>query len=421
MSAMITIFLTLTILTLSLAHSNLGSNTFFSTYGPQVDLPFTGPLSFAHLPYSKCLDPTPTQAQPEEFDVALLGMPFDTSVSYRPGARFGPFGIRAGSRRIRPNRSWTIAWGADPYEGGRVLDCGDVPVAISDNALALAQMEAAYTSLLFHPTKSNASYTSPFAKDGLEHPRIVTLGGDHTVVLPILRSLNEVYGKVTVIHFDSHLDTWTPVNSGVSNDENSISAITHGSFFWKAWTEGLMTERNVHAGIRCKFSGPQDLEHDSSVGFALLTTDDIDHLGSSGIAALIRERVGDGPVYLSVDIDVLDPAFAPATGTPEAGGWTVRELKAILRGLQGLNFVGADIVEVAPGVRYEWFVFPASCDAEGTAVIAADLVHEFVSMFLAQGPVREARDTWAERGWVTEFVGNGNENGGWARKWEMPG
>ncbi|KZT56077.1 Arginase/deacetylase, partial [Calocera cornea HHB12733] len=361
-------------------------------YGAQVDLPFSGPLSFAHLPYSRCLDPNPTvgYSPTPAFDIAVLGMPFDTSVSYRPGARFGPFGIRAGSRRIRPLRSWTMYWESDPYGSGVVLDCGDVPVAISDNSLALAQMEAAYDSLLHRPMMSdNASYTAEFAKDGKEHPRVITLGGDHTIVLPILRSLNKVYGPVTVIHFDSHLDTWTPFNyPGVGSDENSISAITHGSFFWKAWREGLMTRSNVHGGIRCKFSGPADLENDSEVGFALITTDDIEYLGAKGIAEAIRARVGDGPVYLSVDIDVIDPALAPATGTPEAGGWTVREFKAILRGLAGLNFVGADIVEVAPAY---------DTNAETTALIAADIVHEFISMFLADGPVPER--TPAERGW----------------------
>ncbi|KZO91868.1 arginase deacetylase [Calocera viscosa TUFC12733] len=386
-----------------LSDDELSANTFFAKYGAQVDLPFSGPLSFAHLPYSRCLDPSPAPgySTTPAFDIALLGMPFDTSVSYRPGARFGPFGIRAGSRRIRPMRSWTMYWESDPYGSGVVLDCGDVPVAISDNALALGQMEAAYDSLLHRPMMSaNASYTAGFAKDGKEHPRVITLGGDHTVVLPILRSLNKVYGPVTVIHFDSHLDTWTPFNyPGVGDDENSISAITHGSFFWKAWTEGLMTRRNVHGGIRCKFSGPGDLEHDAEVGFALITTDDIEYLGSKGIADAIRARVGDGPVYLSVDIDVIDPALAPATGTPEAGGWTVREFKAILRGLAGLNFVGADIVEVAPAY---------DTNAETTALIAADIVHEFISMFLADGPVPER--TPAERGWgQTGFTGAGRK------------
>lgn len=170
-----------------------------------LEQPFSGPLSFAHLPYTKCLENPETN-----FSVAILGMPFDTTVSYRPGARFGPFGIRSGSRRQRPGRGYVLHYGMNPYNAGKVIiDCGDVPVSPVHNGLALDQMEVAYADLLKRPVADeDIARTRSLALDGVEHPRIVTLGGDHTIVLPILRALHGVYGPITVIHFDAHLDTW---------------------------------------------------------------------------------------------------------------------------------------------------------------------------------------------------------------------
>jgi len=214
------------------------------------------------------------------------------------------------------------------------------------------------------------------SNDGREYPRIVSLGGDHTIVLPILRSLYKVYGPISVIHFDAHLDTWGPY-PGTATDQ---ARVTHGTFFYIAREEGLLSNTSIHAGIRCKLSGLEDIEHDESVGFELISTDDIDDIGIPAIIAQIRQRVGTSPVYLSLDIDVIDPGLAPATGTPEAGGWTTRELKRIIRGLAGLNFVGADIVEVAP----------AYDNAEITGIAAADLVHDFLSMFLAKEPPKKS-------------------------------
>ncbi|GBE77658.1 Putative agmatinase [Sparassis crispa] len=346
--------------------------TWLSKYGPQIDQGFSGPLSFSHLPYTRCLEDTTTQ-----FDIALLGMPFDTGVTYRPGARFGPYAIRSGSRRQRETRGYTLSWRNNPYEqGSKIIDCGDVPVSPFDNALAVDQMEVAYSTLLARPIVSQdpayPSYVSKFAIDGKEHPRIISLGGDHTIVLPILRSLYKVYGPISVIHFDAHLDTWASY-PGQSSEQ---SRVTHGTFFYLAREEGLMSNTSIHAGIRCKLAGVSDLENDEAVGFQLVSTDDIDDLGIAEIIRRIRARVGDSPVYLSLDIDVIDPGLAPATGTPEAGGWTTREVKRIIRGLAGLNFVGADIVEVAP----------AYDNAEITGIAAADIVHDFLSMFVTQEP-----------------------------------
>lgn len=354
-------------------------DTWLKKYGPQFDQVFSGPLSFSHLPYTRCLEDEKTR-----FDIALLGMPFDTAVTYRPGARFGPYAIRSGSRRQREARGYTLAWGNNPYtQGSKIMDCGDVPVSPFDNALAVDQMEVAYSTLLARPLVNGPS-TQPhpyvLGKDGNLHPRIVTLGGDHTIVLPILRALNKVYGPVSVIHFDAHLDTWGAYPGQISEQ----SRVTHGTFFYLAKEEGLMTNTSIHAGIRCKLAGVEDLENDSEVGFQLISTDDIDDLGVVEIIRRIRERVGDSPVYLSLDIDVIDPGLAPATGTPEAGGWTTREVKRIIRGLAGLNFVGADIVEVAP----------AYDNAEITGIAAADLVHDFLSMFLTKQPPKSFGGPW---------------------------
>ncbi|CCL98109.1 uncharacterized protein FIBRA_00103 [Fibroporia radiculosa] len=368
---------------LTQAEESLDAKSWLKKYGKQIDQVFSGPLSFSHLPYSLCLEDTAA-----EFDIAVLGMPFDTGVTYRPGARFGPYAIRSGSRRQREARGYTLAWKVNPYElGSKIIDCGDVPVSPFDNALAVDQMEVAYSSLLARPVGRGDDVRVPavrtFAKDGKEHPRIITLGGDHTIVLPILRSLNKIYGPVSVIHFDAHLDTW----ASYPGQNTEQSRVTHGTFFYLAQEEGLMTNTSIHAGIRCKLAGTSDLENDESVGFQLISTDDIDDIGITEIIKRIRSRIGESPVYLSLDIDVIDPGLAPATGTPEAGGWTTREVKRIIRGLAGLNFVGADIVEVAP----------AYDNAEITAIAAADIVHDFLSMFLTQGPPKTPAEPTSSR------------------------
>ncbi|CAA7264825.1 unnamed protein product [Cyclocybe aegerita] len=370
----------------SLSQPVVTGPTWIEKYGPQIDQGFTGPLSFSHLPYIRCLE-----SDEPKFDIAILGLPFDTATSYRPGARFGPYAIRSGSRRQRGIRGYTLSWGNNPYEQGqKIIDCGDVPVNQFDNALALDQMEVAYSTLLARPSARNPEddpVTSMISKDGLEHPRIVSLGGDHTIVLPILRSLYKIYGPISVIHFDAHLDTW-PAYPGQTSEQ---SRVTHGTFFYLAREEGLLANNSIHGGIRCKLAGVQDLENDDAVGFQVISTDDIDDLGIPTIIRKIRERIGDSPVYLSLDIDVIDPGLAPATGTPEAGGWTTREMKRIIRGLAGLNFVGADIVEVAP----------AYDNAEITGIAAADLVHDFLSMLLSKEPpkvpVHHRKDHSAEK------------------------
>ncbi|KAJ7269545.1 arginase deacetylase [Mycena rebaudengoi] len=334
-------------------------------YGNQHDLAYTGPLSFSHLPYAKCLEDAS-----QLFDIAILGFPFDTTTSYRPGARFGPRYIRMGSSG---SIGYTIAWGRNPSEyGARIIDCGDVPLTRMDNAKAIDQMEVAYSTLLAREVQGETkSRTAAMAIDGKEHPRIVTLGGDHTIVLPILRSLYKVYGPISVIHFDAHFDTSNV--AGVTGQER----VSHGSYFSIAAEEHLMTNTSIHGGIRQKMHGDM-VEHDESVGFAVISSEDIDDYGIHNVIKKIRDRVGTGPVYLSLDIDVIDPGMAPATGTPEAGGWTTREVKRILRGLAGLNLVGCDIVEVAPAYDV----------AEITSMTAAKIVGDFLQMLQADEPPR---------------------------------
>lgn len=197
-----------------------------------------------------------------------------------------------------------------------------------------------------------------------------------------------------MIHFDSHLvsttffkasfgpsclqDTW----AGYPGTDTPQSRVTHGTFFYLAHEEGLLTNQSSHVGIRCKLGGLEDLQNDEKVGFSLITTDDVDELGIPEVIKRIRDRVADTPVYLSLDIDVLDPSVAPGTGTIENGGLTARELKRILRGLAGLNFIGADLVEVS--APYD--------TAEITGIVAADHVHDFLSLFLSDSPPRSYRE-----------------------------
>lgn len=190
-----------------------------------------------------------------------------------------------------------------------------------------------------------------------------THGPADTITLPLLRSITKAYGPIAVLHFDSHLDTWRPKVFGGSPSKQA--AINHGTYFYHAAQEGLIAnDSSIHAGIRTTLSGLSDYDNDGYCGFERVEAREIDTIGTEGIIKRIVERLGtERPVYLSIDIDTLDPAFAPATGTPETGGWTTRELRTILRGLADINFVAADIVEVAPAY---------DTNAELTTMAAAD-------------------------------------------------
>lgn len=214
-------------------------------------------------------------------------------------------------------------------------------------------------------------------------PKIITLGGDHSLALAALRGLNKVYGQsIAVLHFDAHLDTWHPAKYP-SPWPSKQAEFNHGSMFWIASNEGLILNgSSVHAGLRTRLSGADwaDFEDDANQGFLRISSDDIDDLGGpKGVIDAIIARIGtETPVYVSVDIDVLDPGLAPGTGTPEAGGWTSRELIRILRGIEGLNIVGGDVVEVAPA--YDGV-------GEQTALAGAQVVYELLTNMVKRGLV----------------------------------
>jgi len=302
---------------------------------PLVVPRFAGPSTFARLPRLDEVD---------RADVGVAGIPFDSGVTYRPGARFGPIAVRNASRLLR---GYHAGLDVRPFAAQQVVDAGDIacnPFSIDES---IAQIEAGSRELLA-------------AAD-----RLVCIGGDHTIALPLLRTVGERHGPVALVHFDAHLDTW---------DTYFGASYTHGTPFRRAWEEGLLLEdRSIHLAIRGPLFSAQDLVDDASFGFRIVTALEILSEGIDAVAGRIRERVGDAPVYVSIDIDALDPAFAPGTGTPEAGGMTSREMLGILRGLRGLDLAGADIVEVAPAYDH----------AEITAVAASHIAYELIALFAA--------------------------------------
>ncbi|EOR72914.1 agmatinase [Thermobifida fusca TM51] len=293
---------------------------------------FAGPATFARLPRTDEVAKT---------DIAVVGIPFDSGVSYRPGARFGPAAIREASRLLRP---YNPGLDVSPFAEVQVADGGDIavnPFAIKE---AIATVEASASELLSQGT------------------RLVTLGGDHTIALPLLRAVHRVHGPVALLHFDAHLDTW---------DTYFGEPYTHGTPFRRAVEEGILdTEALTHVGIRGPLYGKKDLEDDRRFGFGIVTAADVMRRGVDEIADMVRQRIGNRPLYVSVDIDVLDPAHAPGTGTPEAGGLTSRELLELLRGLASCNLVGADVVEVSPAYDH----------AQITATAAAHVAYDLVSL-----------------------------------------
>jgi agmatinase len=296
---------------------------------------FAGPPTFARLPR---LD------EVGRADVVVVGVPFDSGVSYRPGARFGPGHVRASSKLLRP---YHPGLGVSPFAELQVADAGDVGVNPFDLTQALAAIERASDEL-----RGTGA-------------RLLTLGGDHTVALPLLRSVARTHGPVAVAHFDAHLDTW---------DTYFGAPYTHGTPFRRAAEEGLLDpERCLHVGIRGPLYGADDLADDRVLGFQVIGSDAYQTDGLAAIVERMRTRLGDGPVYVSIDIDVLDPAHAPGTGTPEAGGLTSRELLHTLRGLAGTDIVGADVVEVAPAYDH----------AEITGIAAAHVAYELLAVLAA--------------------------------------
>ncbi|KAF7552209.1 hypothetical protein G7Z17_g4472 [Cylindrodendrum hubeiense] len=296
------------------------------------DSPMPGIATFAHIDWTNCFVPE----NDGSFDIGIVGMPFDLGVSYRPGQRFGPAATRTAAQRMAPFISWSMAHGmVNPFlDWATVVDCGDIPNSVFDKYEAVQELGAGLHSMASRKPKDTVKG---------DKVRLITLGGDHTITLPSLRALYPVWGEMAVIHFDSHLDTWNPAQ----------------------WGGGL---NNIHVGTRAVlFDKNEDLRHDAECGFQCIMATDVDTIGINAIVERIVERVGNNPVYVTIDIDVLDPA----TGTTEIGGWSTRELVAVLRGLSnaGVLIIGADVAELSP-------VYDDASQTTATAV--AQLVFELL-------------------------------------------
>ena len=296
---------------------------------------FAGPSTFARLPEIRDV---------EKCDIAIVGIPFDAGTSFRPGARFGPQSVRQASRHLRTN--YHPNYDLEPFKALQVADAGDLvcnPFKIDE---AIKQIEKGAYELLNKV-------------DG-----IISIGGDHTIAFPLLKAINKKFkGPVALVHFDAHLDTW---------DTYFGAPFTHGTPFRRAREENLFLDNaSMHVGIRGPLYSKNDLKNDADFGFKIVHCDEFQSQGIDKIVKRIKDRVGDNPLYLSIDIDVLDPAFAPGTGTPEIAGMTSREMVNVLRGISGLNLISADVVEVSPAYDH----------AEVTSLAAATIIYELINLF----------------------------------------
>jgi agmatinase len=309
-------------------------------YGPPGAL--AGSLSAPRYTGVKTFARCPLVADPEGVDVAVLGIPFDTATTMRPGARFGPEAIRSASTMLRP---YNAAQGAQVFGRLSVADLGDVAVTPGNAERTVGQIAERLASI---------------AGSGA---RTLCLGGDHLVVLGELRAHAAVHGPLGIVLLDAHADVW---------DVFCGERYYHGSPFRRALEEGLVDPgRSLLAGMRGPVYEAGDTAMPAELGFEVLTCDELASLTPAAYAARVRDRVGEGPLFLSFDVDVLDPAFAPGTGTPEAGGLSVREALGFLRSLRGLRFAGFDVVEVSP---------PYDGPRQATAVAAANVAFELLTL-----------------------------------------
>jgi agmatinase len=293
---------------------------------------FAGIRTYMRVPHVTALDGV---------DVAVYGIPFDTATSYRTGPRFGPEAIRSASALLRP---YNPALEVD-VTSLSIVDYGDVPVSPGDTERTYAQIEAALAPIV----------------DAGVFP--AALGGDHAITLAELRALARTHGPLALVQLDSHGDVW---------ESYFGQRYFHGTTFKRALEEGLLAaESSVQAGMRGSLYGPEDIQVARDMGFTVLTTDDLRALGPQAYGDLVRERTGGRPVFVSFDVDFLDPAFAPGTGTPEAGGFSTAEALAFVRALRGVNLVGCDVVEVSP---------PYDSPGAVTALAAATVMYELLSL-----------------------------------------
>ncbi|MGA0236837.1 MAG: agmatinase [Acidimicrobiales bacterium] len=291
----------------------------------------------------------PGRSGPADLDVAVFGVPFDLGTSNRPGARFGPRGIREESVMIRP---YNMATRAAPFDSLRIDDLGDIATNAFDKNDSVARIEAYVDTLMAHELTT------------------VALGGDHTIVLPILRALAKRHGPLGLVHVDAHTDI---------NDDMFGEKIAHGTPFRRAVEEGLLDgDRVVQIGVRGTGYAADDFDWSREQGFRVVQVEECWHRSLTPLMGEVREKVSGGPVYISFDIDGLDPAYAPGTGTLETGGLTSAQGIEIIRGCWGLDVVGCDLVEVAP-----------IYDVSGmTSRVASDLVYEMLCIL----PGVERRD-----------------------------
>jgi agmatinase len=297
---------------------------------------FCGVRTFARLPYV-----TTT----EEVDVTVLGIPFDTGVSYRAGARFGPAAIRDASSLLRP---YNPAVDVDVFGTLSVTDGGDIPIVPGYIEDSYERIETGLKSIL----------------DAGVIP--ICLGGDHSITLAELRAVARRYGPVGLAHFDAHSDTW---------DEYFGRKYNHGTTFKRAAEEGLLDlSRCIQVGMRGPVYDAGDYDMARSLGFAFLPNTEMRRYSMAEVAGIVRERVGSGPAFLTFDVDFVDPAYTPGTGTPEVGGVTSWEALQLLRGLRGIDFVAFDIVEV----------LPAYDPAQITALLAANVAYEMLTLVAAR-------------------------------------
>lgn len=281
----------------------------------------------------------PLAESPVGLDAGFIGVPLDIGTSNRPGARFGPRQIRAESSLLRP---YNMATRAAPFDTLQVADLGDVPVNTYSLHKSLDLITAYYRTVL-------AAGCRP-----------LTLGGDHTIALPILRAMTEVHGPVALVHVDAHADI---------NDEMFGERIAHGTPFRRAVEEGLLQGDKVwQIGLRGTGYAADDFDWPRQQGFTVVPAHEVWYQSLAPLMQRVRATIGAAPCYLSFDIDGIDPAFAGGTGTPEIGGLSVPQALEIVRGCAGLNLVGADLVEVAPAY-----------DPSGnTALLAANLLYEML-------------------------------------------
>ena len=309
-----------------------GDNAFTgeSLYGTRVEATYAGALSFMRRRYTRVLDGV---------DIAVTGIPFDLATSNRPGARFGPAGVRAASAQLAWGPPWP--WVFDPFDRLAVVDVGDcafdfgrpetIPAAIEQHAARI--IEAG--------------------------PRLLSIGGDHFCTLPLLRAHANKHGPLALLHFDAHSDTWSDADGRVD----------HGTMFYHAAREGLVDpSKSVQVGIRTHNANRH--------GFTWLDAAWVHEHGAAAAVTEIRRIVGDAPVYLTFDIDCLDPAYAPGTGTPVCGGLSTFQAQSIIRGLAGIEFVAMDVVEVAPAYDH----------ADMTALAAASLALDWLCVIAIDRP-----------------------------------